>query len=117
MAELITKRHPIRAALWGFMAGLGILIYLVAVWPVIGLDNAASVAIKSVIVVGGVMVLAVVWSMVAPPKRPKGPQPGAASGEAASPAAETEPPAAEPEAQPEAPAGEPPNESGDEPHV
>lgn len=86
MAELVTKRHPIRAAIWGFIAGLGVLVYLVAVWPVIGLDNPTSVAIKSAIVVGGVMILAVVWAMVAPAKKPKGSPPG--------PGTTTPPPAA-----------------------
>ena len=75
MAELVTKRHPIRAALWGFVAGLGVLLMLTVVWPVIGLDSAAAVSIKAAIVVGGIMVLAVVWSMVAPPKKPKGQPP------------------------------------------
>ena len=87
MAEVVTKRHPIRAAIWGFVLGLGVLVYLTAVWPVIGLDNPASVGIKSAIVVGGVMVLAVVWSMVAPAKKPKGSPPG----EAAAPMVEAEP--------------------------
>lgn len=79
MAELVTKRHPIRAALWGFLAGLGVLIYLTLVWPVIGLDGTTSVAIKAAIVVGGVMVLAVVWSMLAPAKKPKSPAPAGTS--------------------------------------
>jgi hypothetical protein len=86
MAQLVTKRHPIRAALWGFVAGLGVLLMLTVVWPVIGLDNAAAVAIKGAIVVAAVMVLAVVWSMVAPAKKPKGPAPVAS---ASSPFAES----------------------------
>ena len=83
MAEMVTKRHPIRAALWGFVAGLGLLLYLTVVWPVIGLDGTTSVAIKAAVIIGAVMVLAVVWAMVAPPKKAKGQPPPEAEAPAA----------------------------------
>lgn len=75
MAELVTRRHPIRGAVWGLLAGLGVFLMLTVVWPVIGLDSVTAVSMKGAIVVVAVMVVGVVWSMVAPAKRAKGPIP------------------------------------------
>ena len=71
------KRKPGLAAFWGFLLGLGIVIYLIFVFPVIGLDSVASVAIKAALIIAGVMVLSVLWGLFAPAKKPKGTPPPA----------------------------------------
>lgn len=81
MAQIVTNRHPIRAALWGFLLGLGIAIYLV-VFSVIGLDNAAGVVTKVVIVVLIVMALSVVWGLFGPARKPRGAPPGTVTDDA-----------------------------------
>ena len=72
MAETVTRRHPIRAAVWGFLLGLGVAVYLIAVFPVIALDSITGVAIQGAIVVGGVMVVSILWGLFGPAKKPKG---------------------------------------------
>ena len=78
MAEVVTKRHPIRAALWGILLGLGLIIWFTFAQPVIGFDNIASVLTKWGIVLVGAMVLAIVLALILPAKKPKGPPPDAA---------------------------------------
>ena len=70
MAETTVKRHPIRAALWGFILGLGVVIYLTLVFPVIALERVNSVATQAVIVI--VMIVSIVWGLYGPAKKPKG---------------------------------------------
>lgn len=68
-AEVIV-RHPVRGAIWGLLLGLSVAIYLVLFrvvpfgdWLVLGLAVLAGV------------VAGVVWAYVAPPRRPKEPEP------------------------------------------
>jgi hypothetical protein len=96
MAQTQLKRHPWRAAIWGFILGLGVLVYLTLVWPVIGFDNVGSVVWKAALVVLGVMLLAILWGLFGPAKKPKGSAPALA--EAPPPALPDEPPPA-PEAE------------------
>ncbi len=72
MAETTTKRHPIRAAFWGLVLGLGVFILLTLVYPVIALESVSSVAKQGVIVIVIVMALSVVWGLYGPAKKPKG---------------------------------------------
>ena len=72
MMQTQLQRHPVRGAIWGFILGLGIAIYLTFVWPVIGLDDVAMVAIKWALIVGGVMLLSILWGLFGPPRKPKG---------------------------------------------
>ena len=72
MAETTVKRHPIRAALWGFILGLGVVIYLTLVFPVIALERVNSVATQAVIVIVIVMIVSIVWGLYGPAKKPKG---------------------------------------------
>jgi hypothetical protein len=83
MAETQVQRRPGRAAFWGFLLGLGVVIYLTFVWPVIALDNWTTVAVKAVIVIVVVMFVSILWGIYGPAKRPRGMAP-----------AETPPPAA-----------------------
>lgn len=103
MAQTTLKRHPIRAALWGLILGLGVFVYLTFVWPVILLDNVTNVALKGAVVVVGVMVLATLWGLFGPAKKPKGMAPVAAAAPPA-PWADAAPPPPMEEAPP-APAG------------
>ncbi len=80
MAETQLQRHPVRAAIWGLILGLGITVYLTFVWPVIGFDDVKAVAIKWALVVGGVMLLAILWGLFGPAKKPKGAAPAYAGG-------------------------------------
>jgi hypothetical protein len=103
------KRKPVQAAIWGFLLGLGVVIYLIFVFPVIGLDKAGTVFIKAGLIIGGVMVLSVLWGLFAPAKKPRGPAP-AGYGEAppAAPIDETPPAAPLDEMPPAAPLDEVP---------
>jgi hypothetical protein len=89
MAQTQLKRHPWRAAIWGLILGLGVFVYLTFVWPVIGLDDASAVALKGALVVGGVMLLAILWGLFGPARKPKGAAPAFA--DAAPPAAHADP--------------------------
>ena len=62
MAQTQLKRHPVRGALWGLILGLGVLVALTFVWPVIGLDDIKTVAVKGGLVVGGIMLLSILWA-------------------------------------------------------
>ena len=72
MAETTLKRRPGRAASWGFLIGLAMVIYLTVVWPVIAFDDWNTVAIKAVVVIAIVMALSVLWGLFGPAKKPKG---------------------------------------------
>ncbi len=93
MAETTTKRHPIRAAIWGLILGLGVVIYLTLVFPVISLESVSQVATQGVIVIVVVMVLSILWGMYGPAKKPKGSPPPTfdAAAVSATPAAADEP--------------------------
>mgnify|MGYP001143176261 FL=1 len=93
MAQTQLKRHPWRAAIWGLILGLGVFVYLTFVWPVIGLDDVSAVAIKAVLVVGGCMLLAVLWGLFGPARKPKGSAPAEAA--PAAPYADPAPPPVE----------------------
>jgi Na+/proline symporter len=75
MAETTTKRHPIRGAIWGLILGLGVVVYLTLVFPVIALESVSQVATQGIIVIIVVMVLSVLWGMYGPAKAPKGSAP------------------------------------------
>lgn len=94
MAEVVTKRHPIRAALWGILIGVGLIIWFTFAQPVIGIDSASSVLIKWGVLLLGSMAVAVVLALMLPAKKPKGSPPAApapAAASAAGPAAEPVP--------------------------
>ena len=68
--QLEIKRRPIRGAIYGLMAGLGIGVELV-------LFAVIRFSITTVIVIAVVgMVVGILWGLVAPAKKPKGPAPG-----------------------------------------
>lgn len=96
MAETVTKKHPIRGAIWGFVLGLGIVGFLIVGYPVIGIGETASLAIQVALIIGGAMLVGILWAMFGPAKKPKGAPPTTRSVEA--PAAEAAP-ASEPEAE------------------
>ncbi|MBN2113310.1 MAG: hypothetical protein JW785_04200 [Acidimicrobiia bacterium] len=113
MAQTQLKRHPVRAALWGLILGLGVFVYLTFVWPVIGLDDWKAVALKGALVVGGVMLLSIFWGLFGPAKKPKGPAPAYVP--AAAPQVDEAPPAPMEEAPPASPLEEaPPGSPEDE---
>lgn len=78
MTQTQLQRHPVRGAAWGFLLGLGIAIALTFVWPVVGLDNIAGVAVKWALIVGGVMLISILWGLFGPARRPKGAGPAVA---------------------------------------
>lgn len=80
MTQTQVQRHPGRGAMWGLILGLGVAVYLTFVWPVIGLEDVKAVAIKWMLVVGGVMLLSIFWGLFGPAKKPKGAAPGYAGG-------------------------------------
>ena len=59
------------------------------VWPVIGFDDVFSVAWKAALVVVGTMLLAVLWGLFGPAKKPKGPAPAYAEAAPAAPVDDT----------------------------
>lgn len=80
MAETTTlKRHPGRAAAWGFLLGLAVVLYLTVVWPVIAFDSWTAVSVKAAIVIVAVMALSVLWGLFGPARRPKGAPPAGQS--------------------------------------
>ncbi len=109
------KRHPIRGALWGFLLGLGVAVYLV-IFKVIGFDNVTSVTVKIVLVVIAAMALGALWGMFGPAKKPKGARLAAAT-DAPPPTPEPDlpPPAPELDAPPPAPEPSEAEETEDEP--
>jgi len=104
MTETRLQRKPGMAALWGFLIGLGIVIYLIFVFPVIGLDSLANVALKAALIVAAVMALSVLWGLFGPARKPKGPAP--AEQPPPAPVNETPPPAPDAEEPPPAPRDE-----------
>ena len=104
MAQTQLKRHPGRAAFWGLLLGLGVFVYLTFVWPVIGLDDTKTVAIKGALVVGGVMLLSILWGLFGPARKPRGAAPAYADAAPPAPAyAEAAPPAPLDDSAPPAP--------------
>jgi len=99
MTQPELKRHPLRGLLWGLVLGLGMGVFLTFVWPVIGLDNVRSVAIKWALIVGGIMFLSMLWGLFGPARKPKGAPPGQVIGGFA-PAYEQPPPAPDEEPPP-----------------
>jgi len=111
MSQTKLQRHPVRGAFWGLILGLGIAVYLTLVWPVIGLDDYQAVAVKWALVVGGVMLLSILWGLFGPAKKPKGAAPayvqstGWVTHDQAPPAPADEAPPAPDEAPPPPPEG------------
>ena len=103
MAQTQLKRHPGRAAFWGLLLGLGVFVYLTFVWPVIGLDDTKTVAIKGALVVGGVMLLAILWGLFGPARKPKGAAPVYADAAPPAPLDDSAPPALQHEYDPAPP--------------
>ena len=103
MAQTQLKRHPGRAAFWGLLLGLGVFVYLTFVWPMIGLDDFKTVALKGALVVGGVMLLAILWGLFGPARKPKGAAPVYADAAPPAPLADAAPPAAQYEYDPAPP--------------
>jgi hypothetical protein len=117
MAEVVTKRHPIRAAFWGLLIGLGMVIWFTFAQPVIGLDSLSSVLIKWGVVILGAIVFAVVLALILPAKKPKGPPPGESSADTSTPTAAADTPDAAADSDTAAPESEPgaePESSSDE---
>ena len=77
MATTQIKRYPIRGALWGLLLGLGLALVG------IGQSIFALGTLPPVLVTVGGVVVGVLWSMFAPPKRPKGAPPGGSPSPAA----------------------------------
>ena len=103
MAQTQLKRHPGRAAFWGLLLGLGVFVYLTFVWPVIGLDDTKTVAIKGALVVGGVMLLSILWGLFGPARKPKGAAPAHADAAPPAPLDDSAPPAPQHESDPAPP--------------
>lgn len=119
MAQLHTKRYPIRGALWGLLLGLSIAYFLFFEFAVFGFDSISGVATKVLIVVGITMVVGILWAYVAPARKPKGTAMPASFVESPPPApvSESPPPAPMGESPPPAPGGEaaPPAPDDEEP--
>lgn len=99
MMQTQLQRHPLRGLLWGLVLGLGVGVFLTFVWPVIGLDNVRSVAIKWALIVGGIMFLSMLWGLFGPARKPKGAAPAYGMASAA-PVYEQPPPAPDDEPPP-----------------
>lgn len=70
MAVATTKKsHPIRGALYGIILGLGLALIAVG-RKMVNLDSIVPVIL---VVVG--IAIGIIWGMVAPAKKPKGPAP------------------------------------------
>jgi len=98
MAELQTKRYPVRGALWGLLLGLAAAYFLFFEFAVFGFDSVGGVITKIVIILVIAMVVGILWAYVAPPRT----SPTATRG------AEVPPPAPGDEMPPPAPEGESP---------
>ena len=86
-ARTVVKRHPIRGAIWGFVMGLGVTVYLI-LFAVIGISSITGTIVTAVIISLVFAGLGVAWAMFGPAKKPKGPAPAAAgSAPPAAPAA------------------------------
>ena len=83
MAELIVKRRPIRAALYGLMLGFSIWYFMQFQFATFSFDSVGGILTRAIIVIVVVMALSVAWAYLAPPKKPK----EAAPADAAEPAA------------------------------
>jgi hypothetical protein len=79
MAEIITRRHPIRGALYGLILGLAIWYFLQIYPGVFGWDSLNGLAIRLGIVVGAGITVGILWAYVAPPRKPKGAAPAPAA--------------------------------------
>ena len=79
MADTVTKKHAIRAAIWGIILGLGVVIYLTLVFPIIALESVSSVTTQGIIVIVVVMIVSILWGMFGPAKKPKGTPPRVAA--------------------------------------
>lgn len=68
-ATTVKKSHPIRGALYGLILGLGLALIAVG-RKAVNLDS-----IVPIVLVGVGIAIGIVWGMVAPAKKPKGPEP------------------------------------------
>ena len=94
MAEIQTKRYPIRGALYGLVLGLSAWYFLQIQFAVFGLDTLGGAITRAVIVVVAGILVGVLWAFVAPARKPRDDRPVAAPA----------PPAAAPADEPAAPA-------------
>jgi hypothetical protein len=76
MAEIQTKRHPIRGALYGLLLGLsGFYFWQFMIDPTFG--SLGGVITRAIIAVVAGILIGVLIAYVAPPRKPKGPAPDA----------------------------------------
>ena len=66
------KRYPVRGALFGLLIGLGAAYLLYFQFAVFGFDSLAGVITRFVVIILAGIVIGVVWSFVAPARKPKG---------------------------------------------
>ena len=113
MAELQTKRYPVRGALWGLLLGLAAAYFLFFEFAVFGFDSVGGVITKIVIIVVVAMVVGILWAYVAPPRKPRQ-APGYAETPPPAPDDEMPPPAPDDDSPPPAPEDEAPPSFEDE---
>jgi len=68
-ASTVKKSHPIRGALYGIILGLGLALMAIG-RKIANLDSITPIIL---VLVG--IVIGIIWGMVAPAKKPKGPAP------------------------------------------
>ena len=71
MAETQTKRYPVRGALYGLLIGLGAAYLLYFQFAVFGFDSLGGVITRFVAIIVGGIVVGILWSYVAPARKPK----------------------------------------------
>ncbi|MBI5157043.1 MAG: hypothetical protein HZA58_03405 [Acidimicrobiia bacterium] len=67
------QRHPIRGALYGLLLGLSAAYFAFFQFGLFGFDTLTGVLIKFGLIVLAGMVIGVVWALLAPPRRGRGP--------------------------------------------
>ena len=68
-AETVTKKHPIRGALYGLSLGIGVAVYLI-IFAIVEFS-----ATTSIIAVVACVFFGILWGLFAPAKKPKGAPP------------------------------------------
>ncbi len=75
MADTVVKKHPLRGALWGSLMGIGVALFLIIGYPVIGIGDPVSLAIQVGLVIAAGVLVGVLWAMFGPAKKLKGDPP------------------------------------------